>query len=229
MTDEYRKRAEEFRANEEFAIDMDELHVKPLLKEYWDDANIIPIEKLRQEVDDSVMRQVLKRMDYGGLDKLVFPKTGYPVWISQRVRADNKKYDNKDRIAGVGFSIRVETQKNDLTEWDKLSGGFHDPLGFTPVYTFGVADVYRKGSKEMINWKEKGKERGFKYLAFYDTRGIVEDLINDDVYYEEHPNGDGTMGRYIRLKDVQHHKIDTLVSKSDSAKTQETLEQFKDE
>lgn len=212
MVSEYRHWRQGFVENYNWAIKMQQRHALPLYRSHWDDCRIIEIDKLGDETSDRESKEALDEMDYSGMDKLVVTDAGYPIWLSQRIRPDNKKYNTSDRVCGVGFSIRTETRTNQDTEIHKLSSSVQNEIGCTPAYAFGVADVYRHGSKEMLEWKEVGLERGLKYLAIYDTAAIIKGLSNGSIPYEDNSKNDGTAGRYIKLRDIKHCRVAVLTN-----------------
>lgn len=229
MSTEYNHWRDGFEENYSWAMKMQQRHTLPLYQQYWQGADIIEIDKLGDEASDDEAKNALETMDYSGMDKLIVTDAGYPIWLSQRIRPDNKKYNTPDRMYGVGFSIRTETFSGSDTEIHKLGAGIDDQIGCTPAYAFGVADVFKNGSKEALNWRELGLKRGLKYLAIYNTSAIIKGIRDGSIPYDDNSKDDGTSGRYIKLKDIEHCKAAVLVDENNSREVQGSLTQFNDD
>lgn len=168
-----------------WSIDMQQNHALRYYRDYWDVEEITEVDKEGKENDS------MKRLDYSGIDKIVYTDTK-SIHVAQRFR----RMRNEGReLVKPDFSIRYETYNSSATEYQKLKENYSGIGNVPDVYGFGITPY---GRKVALN-------SGFKEFHLIDMEDFLT-LHFDDEAIEmigKHPNGDGSMGAYFSISDLE--------------------------
>lgn len=172
----------------DWSLDMQEKHALKIYNEHWDLSNIIEVDKLNRGGDEQM--QVL---DFSGTDKILITERGFPIHVAQRFR--QPYFDNESGWTDADFSLRVSGYEDSYVEYQKLLDA-HNGRGTTPsVYGFG----------QTIQGREEARQDGFKRFYLIDLPKFLELHSNEKIEpIEKAPNGDGSMGIYFDLADLEN-------------------------
>jgi len=170
-----------------WSITMQKEHALRYYRNYWNGVERI------EEVDAKAKESdAMRRLDFSGIDKIIY--TGVQsVHVAQRFR-QMRNTDNYGLIE-PDFSIRIESYTDKPTEYQKLKEAYNG-IGSTPqVYGFGITP----------HGRQVATSDGFKKFYLIDVDEFLENHFGEGVLKMEgkHPNGDGSMGAYFSIADME--------------------------
>lgn len=169
--------------------------------ELWPEAEILEIDALSGIGKSNVETEnVLQKMDYSGLDKIVAFPDKRMIHLGQRFRKDNEKYERT-------FSLRYWIPEEGKSEYELYVNAIQNNYYMPNAYGFGITDGY--------SWDE-AKENGFRYFAIYDLKKLMRDVIKNKLTTEINSNSsDKRTAIYFKEKEMEKYAYKIWDNNSD--------------
>lgn len=163
-------RIESFNESNKWALNIQKKFAIPIYNSIWPNGEIIE--------NDNQSHELAKKLDIGGVDKVISLNTGNTIHIAQRFRRPPRE----------DFSLRYkrDTYK---AEFFKLQDAIESFANYPKLYAFGVV---------------RDDENGFKRFTLYDTKRLVLGIRDDEIEFSgPYDNWDGiTSGIYIKQDNI---------------------------
>lgn len=176
-----------FNQRMDWSLSMQENHALEIYKQHWDLKDIIEVDKMGDMGNGEM--QVL---DFSGTDKILITERGFPIHVAQRFR--QPYHDDDTGWTDADFSLRFSSYSEDYVEYQKLLDA-HKGSGTIPsVYGFG----------QTVQGRQPALKNGFKRFYLIDLPAFLDTHLNGEISaVEKAPNGDGSMGIYFDLNELE--------------------------
>ncbi len=171
-----------------WSIEMQQRHALDIYRRYW---NVEKVEEVDKQGDNG--DEAMQRMDFSGIDKILYTESGYPVHIAQRFRTPY--FDDAKGWTDADFSLRVKSYNDNHVEYQKLIDAYCNAGSIPSVYGFG----------RTVQGRQPALKEGFREFYLIDLQAFLKAHLEGDIQkVAERPNGDGSMGAYFDLDELDH-------------------------